>query len=51
MKWYVVNVYSGSEKRVLEQIYEKAKKNGLSDMFGEILIPSEEVIEIKKAKK
>jgi transcriptional antiterminator NusG len=51
MKWYVVNVYSGSEKRVLEQIYEKAKKNGLSDMFGEILVPSEEVIEIKKGEK
>lgn len=51
MKWYVVNVYSGSEKRAQEQIYEKAKKNGLSDMFGEILIPSEEVIEIKKGEK
>lgn len=51
MKWYVVNVYSGSEKRVLEQIYEKAEKNGVSDMFGQILIPSEEVIEIKKGEK
>lgn len=51
MKWYVVNVYSGSEKRVLELIYEKAKKDGYSDMFGQILIPSEEVVEIKKGEK
>lgn len=51
MKWYVVNVYSGSEKRVLELIYEKAKKDGCSDMFGQILIPSEEVVEIKRGEK
>lgn len=51
MKWYVVNVYSGSEKRVLEQIYERAKKNALTEMFGKILIPSEEVVEIKKGEK
>lgn len=51
MKWYVVNVYSGSEKRVLELIYEKAKKGGFSDMFGQILIPSEEVVEIKRGEK
>lgn len=51
MKWYVVNVYSGSEKRVLELIYEKAKKDGRSDMFGQILIPSEEVVELKRGEK
>ena len=47
MKWYVVNVYSGFEQRVLESIYDAAKKRDLSSMFGEILIPTEEVVEIK----
>jgi transcriptional antiterminator NusG len=51
VKWYVVNVYSGFEHRVLERIYDQAKRNGLSDMFGEILVPMEEVVEIKKGEK
>ena len=51
MKWYVVNVYSGFEQRVQESIYEQAERNKLRSMFGEILIPSEEVIEIKKGEK
>lgn len=51
MKWYVVNVYSGFEQRVQESIYDMAKKRGLSSMFGEILIPKEEVVEIKKGEK
>lgn len=51
MKWYVVNVYSGFEKRVLELILSQAKKSGLSSMFGEILIPTEEVVEIKKGER
>ncbi len=51
MKWYVVNVYSGFEQRVRESIYEQAKRKNLESMFGEILIPTEEVIEIKKGEK
>ncbi|MDR2157776.1 MAG: transcription termination/antitermination protein NusG [Holosporaceae bacterium] len=51
MKWYVVNVYSGFEQRVLESIYDQAKRNDLTSMFGEILIPTEEVVEIKKGEK
>ena len=51
MKWYVVNVYSGFEQRVLDAIYDAAKKRDLSSMFGEILIPKEEVVEIKKGEK
>ena len=51
MKWYVVNVYSGFEQRVLDQIYEQAERNNVRSMFGEILIPSEEVVEIKKGEK
>ncbi len=51
MKWYVVNVYSGSEQKVLEAIKDLAQKRDLTSMFGEILIPKEEVIEIKKGEK
>lgn len=51
MKWYVVNVYSGFEQRVLESIYDAAKKRDLASMFGEILVPTEEVVEIKKGEK
>jgi transcription termination/antitermination protein NusG len=49
--WYVVNVYGGLEKKISEQIQEQAKKKNLSDFFQEILIPSEEVIEVKKGNK
>ncbi|MDR2067563.1 MAG: transcription termination/antitermination protein NusG [Holosporaceae bacterium] len=51
MKWYVVNVYSGFEQKVLESIYDQAKRNSLSSMFGQILIPMEEIIEVKKGEK
>lgn len=51
MKWYVVNVYSGSEKRVQKAILSQAKKHGFESMFGEILIPTEEVVEIKKGER
>ena len=48
MKWYVVNVYSGAEQKVREQILELAERRGMSSMFGEILIPVENVMEVKK---
>ena len=51
MKWYVVNVYSGFEQRVRDSICEMAQKRDLASMFGEVLIPKEEVIEIKKGEK
>jgi transcriptional antiterminator NusG len=51
VKWYVVNVYSGFEQRVLEAIYDQAKRNELTSMFKEILIPTQEVVEIKKGEK
>lgn len=51
MKWYVVNVYSGFEQRVQDAIYDQARRKGLDARFGEILIPTEEVIEIKRGEK
>jgi transcriptional antiterminator NusG len=50
-KWYVVNVYSGFEKKVSQHIIEQAEKLSLSDMFEEVLVPSEEVVEIRKGNK
>ena len=49
--WYVVHVYSGHEKAIQKKIIEKSQQVGLADNFGEILIPVEEVMEIKSGQK
>lgn len=50
-KWYVVNVYSGFEKKVSQHIAEQAEKLSLAEMFEQVLVPSEEVVEIRKGNK
>ncbi len=50
-RWYIVHVYSGSENRVAQVIREQSAKKGLEDKFEEILIPTEEVVEIKGGSK
>lgn len=50
-RWYVVNVYSGFEKKVADHIREQAAKKGLSEQIEMILVPTEEVVEIKKGTK
>lgn len=47
-KWYVVSVYSGLEKSVVEGIKLQASRKGLLDQFEEFLIPSEQVVEMRK---
>lgn len=49
--WYVVHTYTGFEKFVAESIKERAKKYELEDKIGEIIIPTENVVEIKGGKK
>jgi transcription termination/antitermination protein NusG len=49
--WYVVNVYSGYEKKVVEHIQEQAAKKGLSDQIENVFVPTEEVVEVKKGAK
>ena len=49
--WYVVHVYSGYEKTIQKKIIEKSEQIGLAENFGEILIPVEEVMEIKSGQK
>ncbi|ABI62939.1 transcription termination/antitermination protein NusG [Granulibacter bethesdensis] len=50
-RWYVVHVYSGFEKKIAQQIRETAVQNGLIDHFDEILVPSEEVVELRRGQK
>ena len=50
-RWYVVNVYSGSEKKVAESLREQAVLKKMEDKILEVMVPTEEVIEIKKDKK
>ncbi len=47
-RWYVVNVYSGSEKKVAESIKEQAVLKGMEDRILEVMVPTEEVVEMKK---
>lgn len=50
-RWYVVQAFSGYEKRVKHSIEERVALAGLEEMFGEILVPTEEVVEMKAGKK
>lgn len=50
-RWYVLHVYSGFEQKIADSIVEKAEKQGLADSFGEILVPMEEVVEVRKGKR
>ena len=50
-RWYVIHVYSGFEKKVAQTIRETALKKGLEDYFTEILVPTEEVVELRRGSK
>ena len=50
-KWYIVHAYSGFEKKVAAAISEKAKTKNIESAFSEIIVPTEEVVEVKKGKK
>ncbi len=47
-RWYVVHVFSGSEKKVAQSIREQAEKHGLADLIEDVMVPTEEVVEVKK---
>jgi transcription termination/antitermination protein NusG len=49
--WYVIHVYSGFEKKVAAAIHEQALQKGLAERFEEILVPTEEVVEVKRGAK
>jgi transcription termination/antitermination protein NusG len=51
LRWYVVHAYSGMEKAVERNIRERINRAGMQDKFGDILVPTEEVVEIKNGQK
>ena len=51
LRWYVVHAYSGMEKAVERNLRERINRAGMQDVFGEILVPTEEVVEIKSGQK
>ena len=50
-RWYVVHAYSGFEKKVVERLKERIAAEGVEDQFGDILIPTEEVVDVKNGKR
>lgn len=50
-QWYVVHAYSGFERRVMKMLEERIRFAQLEDKFGEIIVPTENVIEIKEGRK
>jgi transcription termination/antitermination factor NusG len=50
-RWYVVHAYSGFEKTVQRTLKERIERDGMQDLFGEILVPVEEVVEMKSGQK
>jgi transcriptional antiterminator NusG len=50
-RWYVIHVYSGFEKKVAQAIREQADQKGLAERFEQILVPTEEVVEVKRGAK
>ncbi|MGI3902762.1 MAG: transcription termination/antitermination protein NusG [Janthinobacterium lividum] len=51
MRWYIVHAYSNFEKKVADSIREQAAQRGLTDRFEEILVPTENFIEVKRGRK
>ncbi|MBC6427953.1 MAG: transcription termination/antitermination protein NusG [Cellvibrionales bacterium] len=51
MRWYVIHAYSGYEKKVVTALQERIELSGLDDRFGKILVPTEEVVEMKGGQK
>ena len=50
-KWYVVHVFSGSEKKVCQSIEEQIASKNIGDLIEEVLVPTEEVVEIRRGSK
>ena len=50
-RWYVVHVYSGFEKKIAQQVKEQAAQKGLAELVDEVLVPAEDVVEVRRGQK
>ena len=50
-RWYVIHAYSGFEKQVMRSLQERVKLAGMEEQFGDILVPTEEVVEMRAGQK
>jgi len=50
-RWYVVQTYSGFENQVKRSLEERIRHSGMADKFGDVLVPTEEVVEMRDGQK
>ena len=50
-RWYVIHVYSGFEKKVSQSIREQAEQKGMAELIEQVLVPTEEVVEVRRGSK
>ncbi len=50
-RWYIIHTYSGFERKVAQAIQDQAIRKNMSDMFEQVVVPTEEVVEIRRGKK
>ena len=50
-RWYIIHAYSGYEKQVMRSLTERIQRSAVADSFGDVLVPTEEVVEMKDGKK
>ena len=50
-RWYIIHAYSGFEKKVAQSILEQAAQKNLSDAFEQVVVPTEDVVEVRRGKK
>lgn len=51
LRWYVIHAYSGFENQVKRSLEERVKRAGLQELFGQVLVPTEEVVEMREGQK
>ena len=50
-RWYIIHAYSNFEKKVAESVQERASLSGIEDLIEEIIVPTEEVVELRRGRK